>query len=195
VITASTSNKLLPALRKLHIPVLLEPAATHIGGAYEQIKQIAAATGHRSGGASVIRRMRKRIRAAVRSVPSGRSLSIYHELSPDFYSATSKSFIGRVYSLMHLRNIADKAGKGGNAYPQLSAEYVLASNPDVVVLADTICCKQSRATVRKRPGWDSLKAVRRNQVIAVSDDVASRWGPRLADFVERVARIVRRARS
>src|SRR5918993_1359997 len=46
VITSSASNKLLPALRKLGIAVLLEPSATTIDGAYAQMRQIGAATGH-----------------------------------------------------------------------------------------------------------------------------------------------------
>jgi iron complex transport system substrate-binding protein len=63
----------------------------------------------------------------------------------------------------------------------------------VVVLADTICCKQTAATVHARPGWPTISAVRRKRVIAVSDDVASRWGPRIVDFARIVARVVARA--
>jgi iron complex transport system substrate-binding protein len=194
VITPTTANKLLPALRKLHIPVLLNLSANHLSGAYEQIKDIGTATGNPRRAAALIRSMRRRIAAAVRSVPRRPSLSVFHELSPDFFSATSHTFIGRVYKLFGLRNIADRA-KGAGDYPQLSGEYVLAANPDLIVLSDTKCCKQSIASVRKRPGWRSIKAVKRGQVLPVSDDVASRWGPRLVGFVEFIARALRRARS
>jgi iron complex transport system substrate-binding protein len=194
VVTSSGANKLLPALRRLKIPVLLEPAATHIGGAYEQIKQIGAATGHRRGARRLVARMKRGIAAAVASAPKARGLSVYHELSPDYYSVTSKTFVGRVYSLFGLRNIADRAGGAGD-YPQLSGEYILAADPDVVVLADTKCCRQSPATVRARPGWSSISAVRRGRVVGVSDDVASRWGPRIVDFARIVARVVTRAQS
>jgi iron complex transport system substrate-binding protein len=194
VITSTSSNKLLPALAKLHIPALLEPSATHIGGAYAQMRQIGAATGHANAARRLVARMKRQIAAAVASVPKGRPLSVYHEISPDFYSATSKTFIGRVYSLFGLRNIADKAAKAGNQYPQLSGEYVLASNPDIIVLSDTKCCKQSPATVKQRPGWSGLPAVTGGRVVPVSDDIASRWGPRIVDFVRIVARAVRAAR-
>jgi iron complex transport system substrate-binding protein len=195
VVTASASNKLLPALRKLGIAVLLEPSATTIDGAYAQMRQIGAATGHPIAARRLIARMRRGIAAAVASVPKARGLSVYHELSPDYYSATSKTFIGRVYSLFGLRNIADKAAKAGNQYPQLSGEYVLASNPDIVVLSDTKCCKQSVATVKQRVGWSALSAVAGGRVVPVNDDVASRWGPRIVDFVRIVARVVRAART
>ena len=158
------------------------------------MRQLGLATGHARGAEALVARMKRRIAAAVRSVPKGRSLTFFHELSPDLYSVTSRTFVGRVYSLFGLRNIADKAGKAG-AYPQLSGEYVLAANPQLVVLADTKCCKQSAATVAKRPGWSSMAAVRQHRVIALNDDIPSRWGPRIADFVERIARVVRAART
>jgi iron complex transport system substrate-binding protein len=195
VVTSTSSGKLIPALGKLHIPVLLEPSATHIGGAYSQMRQIGAATGHAGAARRLVERMKSQIAKAVAATPKGPDLSVYHEISPDYYSATSKTFIGRVYSLFGLRNIADKAAKAGNQYPQLSGEYVLASNPDIVVLSDTKCCKQSVATVKQRPGWASMSAVVSGRVLPVSDDVASRWGPRIVDFVRIVARAVRAART
>ena len=45
------------------------------------------------------------------------------ELTPDLYSATSKTFVGQVYTALGLRNIADAADSAGFGYPQLSAEY------------------------------------------------------------------------
>jgi iron complex transport system substrate-binding protein len=194
VVTSTSANKLLPSLKKLRIPVLLEPAATHIGGAYEQMQQIGAATGHRAAAARLVARMKRRIAAAVASVPKGPSLSFYHELSPDFFSVTSKTFVGRVYGLFGLRNIADKAGKA-DAYPQLSDEYIVASDPQLIVLADTKCCHQNAKTVAQRAGWGSLTAVKSGRVVALNDDIPSRWGPRIVEFVEEIARLVRRARS
>jgi iron complex transport system substrate-binding protein len=193
VITSTTSNKLLPALRKLHIPALLEPSATHIGGAYQQMTQIGRATGHAAAARRLVARLKRQLAAAVASAPEARGLSVYHELSPDYYSAASKTFIGRIYSLFGLRNIADNAVKAGNGYPQLSGEYILASDPDIVVLSDAKCCKQSVATLKARPGWSTLAAVRENRVVPVDDDIASRWGPRIVDFARIVARAVRRA--
>jgi iron complex transport system substrate-binding protein len=195
VVTSTSANKLLPALRRLHIPVLLMPAAPTIGAAYTQIRRLGTATGRPRSAAAVVKRMQRRIAAAVRSVPKGRALRVYHELSQDFYSVTSRTFIGRVYRLFGLRNIADAAkGKAGD-YPQLSGEFVIAADPELIFLADAKCCDQSAATVRRRPGWGSISAVRHGRVVTLDDDIPSRWGPRIADFVERVAAVVRRARS
>lgn len=194
VITSTTDNNLLPALERLGVPALLEPAATHIGGAYEQMKQIGSATGHRPAADRLIRRMKRQIAAIVGSVPAGPALSFFHELDPGLFTVTSKSFVGRAYELFGLRNIADEADEAGS-YPQLSGEYVLASDPDFIVLADTKCCGQSLKTIERRPGWKSLTAVKRGRVIALNDDIPSRWGPRIVDFVREIGRIVTRVRS
>jgi iron complex transport system substrate-binding protein len=158
------------------------------------MKQLGSATGHRPAADRLIRRMRRRIDRAVRSAPRARGLSVFHELTPDLFSATSRTFIGRVYRLFGLRNIADAARGAGTPYPQLSAEFVISANPGLIVLADTRCCGQNAATVRRRPGWSSISAVRRGRVVALDDDIPSRWGPRIADFVEQIARAVGRKR-
>jgi iron complex transport system substrate-binding protein len=139
-----------------------------------------------------VKSMRKRIRQAVASVRSGPRVSFYHELGPDYYSVTSRTFIGRVYQLFGLRNIADEAS---GDYPQLSAEYIIAANPQFIVLADTKCCHQSAATVSRRTGWGNITAVKKHRVFALNDDVPSRWGPRIVNFVETIGRIVRRVRG
>jgi iron complex transport system substrate-binding protein len=113
-------------------------------------------------------------------------LSVYHELDQTYYSATTHTFIGQIYKLLGLQNIADRA-PGSNGYPQLSPEYIISANPDLIVLADTVCCSQSAATVKVRPGWSVIKAVQTGAVVPVNDDVASQWGPRIVVFVQAIA--------
>jgi iron complex transport system substrate-binding protein len=138
--------------------------------------------------------MKKAIAKAVKATPK-RKLSVYHELDPTYFTATSKTFIGRIYSLFGLRNIADAADSSGSGYPQLSGEYILSANPSLIVLADTRCCGQSAASVARRPGWSGIAAVRKGAVIGIDDSVASRWGPRVVQFVQAVGKALRRLAS
>ncbi len=55
------------------------------------------------------------------------------------------------------------------------------------MLADSRCCGQSKATVSARPGWSGIAAVKTGTIVRVDDSIASRWGPRLVDFVRAVA--------
>ena len=196
VVIANDANGLVAALHKLHVRVLIQPAARNLAGAYAEIEQLGAVTGHTAGAKRVVAGMRSRIEAAVGSLPkAAKGLSVYHELEPDYYSVTSKTFIGQIYTLLGLHDIADAAPKAGSGYPQLSAEYIVAANPDVIVLADSVCCGQTPAKVEARPGWQNVAAVKHGDVVAVNDDVASRWGPRVVDFVRIVAAKLKAAAS
>ncbi len=182
----------VPQLEKLGIQVLVEPAPDNIAQAYDEIRQIGRATGHVKQATAVVRSREKKLTALIRSVPkASRHLKVYHELDPTYYSATTSTFIGRMYKLFGFTDIADAADTTHSGYPQLSAEYILAANPDIVVLADSICCGQTAATVAARPGWSGLSALRHHRVIAIDDSVASRWGPRIVDFARAVAQAAR----
>jgi len=184
VVISGDVKGLTSSLTKLHIQVLLQPAATTLAGTYGQIRELGARTSHQQQAKALVSRMQRRIKAAVTSAPH-ESLTVFHELTPDLYSAKSDTFIGRVYALFGLKNIADAAP--GTDYPQLSSEYVVAANPDVIVLADSRCCGQSRATVSARPGWSGIAAVKTGTIVRVDDSIASRWGPRVVDYVRAVA--------
>ena len=111
----------------------------------------------------------------------------YHELDDTLYSVTTKTFIGQIYALLGLRDVADAADETGSGYPQLTPEYLLTTDPDIIFLADTKCCHQDAATLAARPGFAQLKAVKNGAVVPLDDDVASRWGPRVVEFVQAVA--------
>jgi iron complex transport system substrate-binding protein len=118
-----------------------------------------------------------------------RPLTYYYELDQTYYSATSSTFIGQVLGLLGLHNIADgaKGAAASGGYPQLSGEFILKSNPNYILLADTICCGQSATTVAQRPGWSGLAAVKGGRVLGLNDDIASRWGPRIVVLLSEVA--------
>jgi iron complex transport system substrate-binding protein len=165
-----------------------------LAGAYAQIRQLGRITGHGDNAAALVARMKAKIDAVIaarKGVGSGRS--VYHELDQTLFTATSKTFIGRIYQLFGLRNIADAADTAGSGYPQLSAEYVVEQNPDLIVLADTVCCGQTAATVAARPGWDHIRAVRTASIVRLNDSIASRWGPRIVQLVQAVGRALARS--
>jgi iron complex transport system substrate-binding protein len=194
VVASNLTSAQVAKLHTLHIPVLLEPAATGLPEAYQEIVQLGQATGHRNAAATEVAGMKRQIASIVNATPKRATpATYYYELDQTYYSETSATFIGHLLRLLGLTSIADSA-KGAAAaggYPQVSAEFVLKANPDYVLLADTRCCKQSPATVAKRPGWSALGAVRGARVVALDDDIASRWGPRIVDLLRTVAEAVR----
>jgi len=175
------------ALAKAHVRVLDQEPANTFRDVYAQIAQLGRVTGHLAEATALVSRMKARIARLVKSAPK-KALSVYDELSPDYYSATSASIIGQVLKLFGLKNIADAApGAGSLGAVQLSAEYIVSTSPDLIVLADTRCCGQSRSKVSQRAGWGTVAAVKTGAIAVIDDSIASRWGPRLVNFVNAVA--------
>ncbi len=197
VVLSYDANGLVAALSRLGITVLHQDGAKSFKGAFQQIRQLGKVTGRDAPAAKLVAGMRAKIAKIVADAKRGRQgLSVYHELTPDLYSAASKTFIGQVYTSLGLRNIADQAADPfDTGYPQLSAEYVVASSPDLIVLADTVCCGQKSSTVAARPGWDRISAVRTGSIVRVHDSIASRWGPRLVNFYRAMASALARLRQ
>src|SRR3954451_10006094 len=188
VVLSDDLNGIVDALDALSVPTLLLPAAETLDDTYAQLQTLGDATGHAKEADEVVADVQDRISAAVESVSDeGKGLRVYHELDPSFYSATSSTFIGSIYAMFGLENIADAAPDAAGGYPQLSAEYVVGQAPDLIVLADTVCCEQSAEALAQRPAFDTVPAVKNGKVLAANDDIASRWGPRVADFAESVA--------
>ena len=186
VVIAFEAKCISGALGRVGIPVVFQNAAATIPAAYRQIRQLGKVTGHAPEANALVGRMTRQIRSIVDRVrEKAVEVGVYHELDQNLYSVTSNTFVGRVYAMFGLRNIAD-AAKGGSDYPQLSAEYVVASNPDLIVLADTVCCGQTAQSVASRPGWSRIAAVRTGSIVRLDDSIASRWGPRLVNLVRAV---------
>lgn len=186
VVLSDDTNKIKEALVKLKIPVYMAPAATTIDDTYRQMIALGALTGHPKAAAAAVAAEKKAIADGLAKLkPRAKPLTFYYELDQTFYSVTSKTFVGSLFGMAKMTNIAD-AGNASNPYPQLSAEVIIKANPDVIFLADTACCQQSEATVAKRPGWSTINAVQDHQVVPIPDDVASQWGTRVPQLLDTI---------
>lgn len=190
VVESGDTGNLTKRLAAFSIPVLELPAPTQVAGVYSEFTQLGAATGHVAQARSEDARIRTQIAAIVAAAPHhAKPVTYYYELDQTYYSVTSSTFIGHLLALLGMTSIADAAKGAASAggYPQLSSEYILRSNPDYILLADTVCCHQNAAALAKRPGWASLSAVKGGRVIPLNDDIASRWGPRIVNLLQNVA--------
>ena len=193
VIVSYDPGSLVEQLKTLNIPVFIAGAAMSLENVYEQIEQLGLLVGHVTEADQLVASMQTEIDAAVAAVVAPATpLSYYYELDDTYYSVTSNSFIGQLFNLFGLRNIADNA-EAGNDYPQLSAEAIVSSNPDIIVLADTKCCAQTAETVAARDGWGGMAAVVAGNIALLDDDIASRWGPRIVELVVAIGEAITKA--
>ena len=180
VVTSYDPGDLVDGLNVLGIKPLIQSAAMTLEDTYSQIIELGDLTGH----SKEAEKLNKEIQSSVSSVtPSGNGLTYYHEVDNTLYSTTSKTFLGQLYDLLGLVNIADPADEDGFGWPQLSSEFIVDTDPDLIFLADADL-GESPQTVSSRPGWSSMQAVTEGRIIVLDTGIASRWGPRVVDFLE-----------
>lgn len=189
VITSGGEDDVVKSLERVDVPVLVLPSAKDLDESYAQVEQLGEATGHVEEAEQVVEDMRAGVEAAVEAAPDATGVTYFHELGPDLFSVGSDTFIGQMYSLFGLENIAETAAKGDD-YPQLNGEYVVEADPDLVLIADNECCGVTAADVAGRPGWEDIDAVENGQLHVVDEDITSRWGPRVVEFAEIISGIL-----
>ena len=187
VIIGDDFSGLAEQLSAIGVASWVSPAPLNLDEAYQQIIDLGKVVGHADEAQSLTQNMQDQIAGIVSEVEVPASpASYYHELDDMYYTVTGNTFIGSIYELFGMRNIAD-ATEGDTDYPQLSAEFIVSQDPNVIFLADVNCCGATAETVAARPGWSGLSAVMSGNIVAIDDDIASRWGPRLVEFVQAVA--------
>jgi iron complex transport system substrate-binding protein len=181
-IDSTKAPQIRNALVKLGIPVLMEKAPATLKDVYAENTLLGRVTDRQAGAVKLNASMAKSIKETLAKAKKSSKIRIFHELDDTYFSATSNTFIGKVYKSFGVVNIADAAaGADNSGYPQLSAEYLLKSDPQVIFLADAQY-GVTADSVSKRAGWSQISAVKNKKIVELPADIPSRWGPRLVDF-------------
>jgi len=190
VVISGDANDLVASLTELDIPVLINPAPADIEAGYAGMAELGVATGRVDETADEVSRIRSEVEEAMQDGPE-EPVRVYHELDNTYFSASSNGFVGSVYAELGATNIADEADTDGTGFPQLTEEAVISADPELIVITDQV--DYTAQDVADRPGWDEITAVREDNIVTVDADIASRWGPRLPQFVSTAAEAMNQA--
>jgi len=117
---------------------------------------------------------------------------VYHEVwNEPLMSAGPGTFIDEIITLAGGENIFNDAT---TSWPTVSSEAVIEKNPDIMVFPDMYMGRQNFyetiETVKDRPGWGIISAVQNDKIYEINADIISRSGPRLADALEILAKMI-----
>ncbi len=116
---------------------------------------------------------------------------VYHEIDASdptkIFTVGPGSYIQDLIEIAGGQNIAARAT---SAYPQLSAEEILRSDPEIIVLAAADYSAKPEQ-VAARAGWSAIAAVKSNRVVTIAPNLVNRPGPRVGEAAEAYARLVR----
>lgn len=173
-------------LRKLNIPVLcVEPES--IDGVYRAIRMVAQATGTGEVGEKIVSEMKSgldRVQGRLAQVPPSQRSKVFIEIGDQpLYTTGAQTFVDEVVRLGGGLNIAADI----QGYQMYGMETVVEKNPDVILALDSYYVDVDKV-IKKRPGWEGIKAVREGRIIGQLDlDMINRPGPRSAEAVEKIA--------
>jgi iron complex transport system substrate-binding protein len=184
IIIASNQDNVVEALDGLGETVLFLEVPDTIDGVMEQVRLLARVSGRARQGERLAQELEGRIEGVTRRLAGVREgPRVYHELDNTFFTVAPNSFVGDFYNLLKAQNIAEGAP---TAYPQLSQEEILDRDPEVIILADADA-GESPQTVKARPGWGVISAVKNDRIYVIDPDLVSRPGPRVVDGLEQLA--------
>lgn len=187
LVLLAASSRAAGRLRALGVPVAtFEPKS--VRDVHESLQAIGALLGADQAAARVWTELNEGIAAAARSVPpSRRGVRVYFEVDSGPYGASEISHAGELLARLGAANIVP--GSLGSV-PKLNPEFVVRADPQLIIIS-----ARDAAQMRRRPGWDRIRAVRDDRVCvlgAADESVVMRPGPRLAQAAQVLARCLAR---
>jgi iron complex transport system substrate-binding protein len=114
--------------------------------------------------------------------------TVFVELDPTPYSVGPGSYLGTLVDRAGGANIVTAAM---GDFPQVDPEFIVASDPAVIVLTDAPF-GETAAGVAARPGWSRIAAVESGRVYELTVEEANllaRAGPRVGEAIALLARL------
>lgn len=192
--TAINAVEVINKLNNMNIKTYLEKTPNNLDDIYKEIFELGKITGKEEESKNLVEKMKKNINNIIIKFKKYKNINIpikfFHEIDDNLYTATSKTFVGNVYSTFGLINIADKAPiEKKDGYIQLDKKYIVESNPDLIFLGDGVVGEKYSLYIKKE-GWDKINAIKNNKVIILPLNISARWGPRIVDFYETISNIL-----
>jgi iron complex transport system substrate-binding protein len=178
-------------MQDLGLKVFLLGNPVEFDGVFQMLRTAGQLSGKESETEALIESLQARV-DAVAEVIAGAETSplVFYELDSTEPSAPWTSGAGTfIDTLISLAGGINLGAEFEGDWVQVSAEDLIAKNPAVIILGDSIWGVTAEDVVA-RPGWDAIAAVQNGQVFPFNDDMASRPGPRLVDGLEELARLI-----
>jgi iron complex transport system substrate-binding protein len=186
-----TSREQVGSLEGLGLSVFLVPNPTDFKGLFENISLLGKVTGCQREALELIAGLEGRLAALEKKLRGvERKPLVFYEL--DATDSARPWTVGPGTFLDTLLSMAGGQNMGAayaQSFPRVSIEILLEKDPDAIVLGDA-ASGVTLDSVRRRPGWAELSAVKAGRVHLFDGSLGSRPGPRLVDGLEALARML-----
>jgi iron complex transport system substrate-binding protein len=173
-------------LGRLGIPVyLVDPV--RVADVLDLIARLGALTGRDAEAAQLAARLGARVKAVSDRVAPFPRPRVLYVLWPDPLVVPGRgTLVSELLSLAGADSVSAGAGQG---YPRYSLEAAVAASPEVIILASH-GAGQGPVAREKWGRFSALPAIRAGRLYTVSGDLLHRYGPRVVDGLEQIARLI-----
>jgi cobalamin transport system substrate-binding protein len=173
-------------LRRLAIPVyLVDPVS--VADVLRLIAGLGDLTGRRDGAAAVTAALERRIAAVQERIAGRLRPRVLYVLWPEPLVVPGRGSL--VSELIALAGGFSVTADQAQGYPRMSLEAAVGRAPEVIILAR----HGGPAGPAVLPQWqrlESLPAIKRGRLYAVDGNLLHRYGPRVAEGLESIARLI-----
>ncbi len=185
------SEENIQVLLDLGLPVYWQANPTDFDSLYDNLQDIAEITGHTDETQTLVADLQTRVDAVVTTLADAKDAPVvFYELDAtdpaNPWTTGTGTFIDYIINMAGGVNAA--AALEGD-YAQISAEELIAVNPEIILLADALYGTTPESVV-ERPGWDVIAAVQNEAIYPIDPSIMSVPGPRLVDGLEETAHLL-----
>jgi iron complex transport system substrate-binding protein len=176
-------------LTRLRIPAYLVHA-NRIAETVDLIERVGGLTGRQDAVPRLTGEMLRRVEAVRRAVAPFQRPRVLYVLWPEPLIVPGRASI--LTELIEVAGGNSITAGDGDAYPRFSLEAVVARAPEVIILADhsTGSSTAGRPAPEKWQRLSSVPAIRAGRLHSADLSILHRYGPRVPDGLEMLARII-----
>ncbi|MHB8870690.1 MAG: ABC transporter substrate-binding protein [Thermoleophilia bacterium] len=176
VVGYSGNEEALLPLADAGVPVLIMNAAS-VDGIYADIRTIGGAVGAPKAAEELIASLQMEIEGISNTArETGETPTVFYALDDTLWTVGPGSFVDELITLAGAANIG---ASGSSAYFQLTPEELVASDPDAVLLPQTVF--PTVEAFAADPRFAPLRAVTEGRVYLIDDTTVTRPGPRVGE--------------
>ena len=184
--TEGNREETFTQLKRLGVPTYLV-AAHRVSDVTDLIARLGALTGSQHAAAPLLRRLEQRVAAVARAVAPLPHPRVLYVLWPEPLIVPGREAL--VTELIRLAGGQSVTADEADAYPRLSLESAVARAPEVILLANHGANTGPIDEERWRR-LTSLPAIRAGRLHRVNGNLLHRYGPRVVDGLELLARAI-----
>ena len=183
--------ELVAALEKLGLTVYYLPNPATLDEMYTNLETVATLTGHAAETAALVDSLKKRVATVdARILPLNSRPTVYYEIDATDPTKPYTYGPGSFGDLLIQRAGGANVGSSlSGQFAQMSLEQLVLANPSIIILGDSNY-GTTADSLKQRPGWEGLDAVKNSQIFPFDDNLVSRPGPRLVDGLEALAKLL-----